>query len=518
MKVFLVYVNDENFYRLLPEDMGGSKKGDARVKVMGFPPLGVETLAPVLRQAGHEVRMFDTCHPQMKEPDIAQALRDDPPDVVALSFLSTTTYPGVKSMAEVVKGVMPKVPVICGGVFATMNKERILRDCPFIDVVGVGEGEELLPDYLAHLDSLANVAGIIWRNDAGEIVTNMPRPIIKDLNQFPYPDRNSLPIDYIESLPLDVPAVLSLEKFCTMQTSRGCPYTCIYCDIPALTNGKWRFRSPEHVLGEMQQLHDQGYRSIYLTDDHFLLKRERISTICQNIIDHKFAFKWGCEGRVDSVAVDQLPIMGKSNCAFLAFGVESGTQKILDRLDKRQTLAQIEHAVSEAKRCGIERAHGFFLVGSPGETEEDILETFRFCARLKLDTYGFNRLCVYRGTPLWHEYLDRGILDDERDWAKWFKCSDIDPTVLPSEVVNRARQKGYALLFSRRLLFRPIQTLKLLHTLGRHMKYSDILRLLSSPFRRRKLNRKPELPAKMNELGLTAPIRNNTPVKEPVAA
>ena len=199
--------------------------------------------------------------------------------------------------------------------------------------------------------------------------------------------------------------------------------------------------------------------------------------------------------------------MGKANCNFLAFGVEAGTQKILDRLDKRQTLAQIEQAVSEAKQHGIERAHGFFLVGSPGETEEDILESFRFAARLKLDTFGFNRLCVYRGTPLWKEYVDRGIIDDERDWDKWFKCSDIDPTVLPSETVNRARQKGYALLFARRLFLRPIQTYKLLRTLGRHMKFSDIVKLLSSPFRRRTLNRKPELPARMIDLGLTAPVR-----------
>ena len=383
--------------------------------------------------------------------------------------------------------------------------------------MGVGEGEELLPDYLDHLDKLSSVSGLIWRNGK-EVVKNMPRPIIRDLNQFPYPDRTTLPIDYIESLPLDVPAVLSLEKFCTMQTSRGCPYTCIYCDIPALTNGKWRFRSPEHVLGEMQQLSDMGYRSIYLTDDHFLLKRDRITSICQGMIDRQLEFKWGCEGRVDSVAVDQFPIMSKSKCNFLAFGVEAGTQKILDRLDKRQTLAQIESAVSQAKEHGIERAHGSFLVGSPGETEEDIIESFRFCAKLKLDTFGFNRLCVYRGTPLWHEYLERGILDDERDWDKWFKCSDIDPTVLPSEVVNDARKRGYALLFSRRLLYRPIQTFKLLRTLGRHMKYSDILRLLSSPFRRRQLNRKPELPAKMIELGLTAPLRNKAAETQAVAA
>ncbi len=151
----------------------------------------------------------------------------------------------------------------------------------------------------------------------------------------------------------------------------------------------------------------------------------------------------------------------------------------------------------------------------PIETEADILESFRFAARLKLDTFGFNRLCVYRGTPLWQEYLDRGILDDERDWDKWFKCSDIDPTVLPSETVNRARQKGYALLFVHRLFFRPWQTWMLLRTLARHMKVSDILRLLSSPFRRRKLNRKPELPARMLELGLSEPVRVSAPLAQP---
>jgi radical SAM superfamily enzyme YgiQ (UPF0313 family) len=157
----------------------------------------------------------------------------------------------------------------------------------------------------------------------------------------------------------------------------------------------------------------------------------------------------------------------------------------------------------------IERAHGFFLVGSPDETEEDIIESFRFAARLKLDTFGFNRLCVYRGTPLWKEYVERGIIDDSRDWAKWFKCSDIDPTILPSEVVNRARQKGYAILFFRRLFFRPIRTFNLLRTLSRHMKLSDVWKLLSSPFRRRTLTRKPSLPAKMVDLGLEAPVRES---------
>lgn len=510
MKVFLAYVRDEDFYRPLPAELGNSRFGHGRVQVMAFPPIGIETLAPIVRQHGHEVRMFDTCHPQMKEKHIADAVIEERPDVIALSFLSTTSYPATKSMARRLKLAAPDTPIILGGVFATMNARKILTDCDHADFIGVGEGEELLPDFLENLDDPSQVAGLVWRTN-GAIVENAPRPIIEDLDQFPYPDRASLPIDYIESMPLDVPAVLSLDRFCTVQTSRGCPYACVYCDIPSLSEGRWRCRSPEHVLGEMQQLNDEGYRSIYLTDDHFLLKRKRINEICQGIIDRGLEFRWGCEGRVDSVAIDQFPIMVKANCSFLAFGVEAGTQKVLDRLRKNQSLEQIERGISEAKRHGIDTAHGFFVIGSPDETEADILESFRFAARLELDTFGFNRLCVYRGTPLWQEYVERGIIDDERDWYKWFKCSDIDPTVLRSDVVNRARRKGYLRLFAHRIFLRPIKTFKLLRSFARHMKTSDILALLASPFRKRTLTLRPELPARMTDRGVEVPIREAPP-------
>jgi len=259
----------------------------------------------------------------------------------------------------------------------------------------------------------------------------------------------------------------------------------------------------------MQELNDQGFRSVYLTDDHFLIKPERISAICRGITERELEFKWGCEGRVDSAAVDQFGMMSKARCNFLAFGVEAGTQKVLDRLKKRQTLQQVEHAVSQAKQQGIARVHGFFVVGSPDETAADILASFRFAARLELDTFGFNRLCAYRGTPLWQEYIARGIIDDQRDWHKWFKCTDIDPTALAGREVNRLRMKGYALLFASRLFGRPRGTYKLLRTLARHMKAADIVKLLASPFRRRTLTRRPELPAKMADLGLEE-LRNRS--------
>ena len=276
---------------------------------------------------------------------------------------------------------------------------------------------------------------------------------------------------------------------------------------------KWRYRSAEHVVGEMQELNDAGFRSIYLTDDHFLLNRKRINAICNGIIERNFKFHWGCEGRVDSVALDQIPMMSKANCTLLMYGVESGSQKILERLNKRQNLQQIEHAINEAKKHGIARSHGSFIIGSPGESEEDILESFRFAARMKLDTFNFTRLCVYRGTPLWKEYIDRGIIDDERDWYKYFKCSDIDPTVLPSEAVNRARMKGYGLLFARRIFGRPIQSYKLLRILGRNMAMSDIVKLLGSPFSKRTLMRRPDLPAKMMDLGVEAQSRERVALR-----
>jgi radical SAM superfamily enzyme YgiQ (UPF0313 family) len=504
MKIFLIYVRDEDYYQLLPEKLAGKDNG--KVRVMAFPPLGIQTLAPVLRQHGHEVQLFDTCHPGMKKEHIASEAASRKPDVFALSFLSTTAYKYMKETARYLKSSVPDIPIIIGGPFTTKNAELILKDCKYIDYAGIGEGEELLPDFLNNIDNPEKVLGLAYRK-GGEILRNPDRPLIVDLDQYPYPDRESLPIEYIESLPLEVPAVLSLEKFCTIQTSRGCPYQCVYCDIPLLSGGKWRSRSPEHVLGEMKQLNEAGYRSIYMTDDHFLQKRKRIQAICNGIIENNFRFTWGCEGRVDSVAVSEFPLLRKANCTMLAFGVEAGTQKILDRLKKRQKLEQIEHAIDEAKRAGIDTIHGFFLVGSPDETEGDILESFRFAARLKIDTFGFNRLSVYRGTPLWNEYVERDIIDDVLDWDKWFRACNIDPTVLSCREVHQVRSEGYKLLFKYRLLHRPVETFRLIRKFSRYMTWGDLFRLIMSPFRKKKITEKPDLPEKMIRQGQKEPVR-----------
>ena len=130
MHVFMVYVRDQNFCRLLPQELHRSSSDPERLQVMAFPPLGIQTLAPVLRQHGHRVRLFDTCHPQMQAEHIAQAAAAERPDVIALSCLSTTTYPAVKNLARRLKSAAPNIPIIVGGAFATMNADRILQGLP----------------------------------------------------------------------------------------------------------------------------------------------------------------------------------------------------------------------------------------------------------------------------------------------------------------------------------------------------------------------------------------------------
>jgi len=174
--------------------------------------------------------------------------------------------------------------------------------------------------------------------------------------------------------------------------------------------------------------------------------------------------------------------MENSHCRTLMFGIESGSQKILDRVRKEQTLAEIESAVSRAKKAGIEIVHGFFVVGNPDETVEDMKATFDFAARLPLDTFGFNRLCVYRGTPLWQEYVKRGLVNDATDWYKYFKCSTIDPTCLAGELIHDVRRAGLRRLFIYKLLHYPAQTFRLLRRFFRYMPARDVIYLIIKPF------------------------------------
>lgn len=478
MRVVLVHVRDPQFYAFPTRER--SARGVPQI--IGFPPIGIMSLSAVLKESGHECLMFDQANPETPDDHIVAEVERLDPDLVGLSFLSTTSYPYAKILARRIRGRVPRVRMAFGGVFATLNASQVKLQCPEVDFVCRGDGEQLILDLLDKLDSPGEVAGLTWCGENGQLRSNPPRPPERNLDQWPIPDRESLPLDFIESMPLDVPAVLSLDRYTTMQTSRGCPWPCVFCDIPIFNEGKWRSWSPERVVGELERLQELGYGGVYLVDDHFLLQPKRIEAICNGIIERGITIKWGCEGRVDSVCQDLFPLMARAHCRSLMFGIESGSQKILDRLKKEQTLEEIATAVNAAKKAGIEIVHGFFVLGCPDETEDDIRQTFRFAARLRIDSFGLNRLCVYRGTPLWNEYVERGLVDDARDWYKYFKCSSIDPTVLPGEVIQRLREEGLRKLIAFKLLRYPIQSGRLLRRFLRFMPLKDVVYLVAKPF------------------------------------
>jgi len=477
MRVFLIHVRDPQFYAL----PAATRAPNGNIRVMGFPPIGIMSLSAVLKRAGHECVMFDQANPETPTDVILEQIREQRPGLIGLSFLSTTSYPYAKLLAREIRAAHATVPIAFGGVFASLNAYLVKQQCPEVNFVCRGDGEQLILDLVDHLDDPTSVAGLTWARD-GKIVTNPDRPLDRNLDQWPFPDRESLALDFVESMPLDVPAVLSMERFTTMQTSRGCPWPCVFCDIPIFNEGKWRSRSPAHVVAEFEQLTREGYGSVYFVDDHFLLQPKRIEAICAGINKAGVTIAWGCEGRVDSTAQHLFPSMVKAHCRTLMFGIESGSQAVLDRLKKEQTLAEVETSVTNAKQAGIEIVHGFFVVGIPGETVEDLRSTFDLAARLRLDTFAFNRLCVYRGTPLWHEYLQRGLVNDTEDWYKYYKCSEIDPTCLSGAVINAERTAGFRRLFRYKIRHHPLQTFRLLRRFLRHMKLRDVVYLIVKPF------------------------------------
>lgn len=477
MRVVLIHVRDPQFYALPAR----TRAKNGRIRVMGFPPIGIMSLSAVLKAAGHECVMFDQAHPETPNDVIISEINRYRPDLVGMSFLSTTSYPYAKILARQIRASNPAVKLAFGGVFASLNAPLVKQQCPEVDYVCCGDGEQLLLELLRRLNDPEDVRGVTWMKD-GSVVQNPSRPVERQLDQWPFPDRESLDLDFVESMPLDVPAVLSMERFTTMQTSRGCPWPCVFCDIPIFNEGKWRARSSQHVVAELKHLEEHGYGSVYFVDDHFLLQPKRIEAICKGVTDAGLTIQWGIEGRVDSVAQHLFPAMANAHCRTVMFGIESGSQKILDRLKKEQTLEEVETAVKNAKKAGIEIVHGFFTVGNPDETVEDMRATFDFASKLPLDTFGFNRLCVYRGTPLWREYVGRGLVNEARDWYKYFKCSEIDPTCLAGEVINSVRQEGLRRLFLYKIFRFPRQTWKLLRRFLRFMPVRDVAYLIAKPF------------------------------------
>ncbi len=376
--------------------------------------------------------------------DFANILSSFSPDVVGISGQTTPSIHEVYQTAKVVKNHNPSILVVVGGAHVTFQDEQVLRDCPEIDVVVRGEGEVTMNVLLEEVNgnhSYQGVAGTTTRAD-GTIIRNPDRPYIPDLDSLPFPAYDLLGLHHY--FPKG-------DRFAPMITSRGCPYQCTFCSSSRITGKRWRGRSPTNVIQELQFLQDRyGVRDVTFIDDLFTFDHQRVSDICTMMNKEVDNVTWTCSSRADIMSrhPEMANWLKEAGCHTIYIGAESGSQRILNTIKKGIRLSQIIKSVALAKKVGLQVVLSFIL-GIPGETEEDMRSTIDFACRLDPDFAQFTICTPYPGTPLYDEAMENGWISDS-DWSKF---TVIEPVLnlpeLSRATIKKQLTRAYYKFYSR---------------------------------------------------------------------
>jgi radical SAM superfamily enzyme YgiQ (UPF0313 family) len=376
------------------------------------PPLGLAYLAAVLEKSGHLVKIIDAPVLKASLPQIERELERSQPDIIGVTSTTPTIYEAL-SVIRIAKKTCPNAVTVLGGPHASFLAVETLKECRELDVVCKGEGEKTMLE-LAHAveqkESLSNVKGIVLRSGES-IIETAPQPWIKDLDSLPFPARHLLPMDKYTILG-------KKSTIGNIISSRGCPFHCTFCESSLLFGRVFRARSPKNVVDEMEQLINQ-YRpkTIEFSDDLFTLNMKRTETICDEIKRRGLDISWACSSRVDTVSRSLLRKMKRAGCILIYYGVESGSQRVLNLMKKHIKIEQIVRAIKWTKEAGIETLASF-IIGFPGETRKDIEETIAFAKSLDVDYAQFSFATPYPGTELYRMAKEKGLLLTE-DWSQY---------------------------------------------------------------------------------------------------
>jgi len=398
---------------------------EGRKSIAAFPPLSILYLAAVLEEIGVEVSVLDQPALGLTVEETLRWVEKENPDVLGFSTL-TTSGQTAGVISNKVKERKPEVTTVFGNHHATFNAERILRKYPSVDIVVRGEGEKTVLELASCLKNgadLKKVRGINFRNE-GKNVSTPDQPLIEDLDALPFPDRKLLDTEYHC---LIAGANIAPRKFTSVVTSRGCVYGCRFCSCTALAKKRWRPRSTENTVEELQLLASEGYKQLIFVDDAFTMNPKRVIEICRGIRREKLDLEWICEGRVDICSCGMLHEMVRAGCKVLYFGIENANQRILDYYNKKITPRQSETAVKTAKKAGVDVIAGSFIIGAPDETREEIWNTIKFAQRVPIDLPQFNILGAHPGNDIWNELVAKGFIDPEKLWEKGVAVSEVYP-------------------------------------------------------------------------------------------
>ncbi len=369
-------------------------------------PLSIVFLGSFLEKQGYEVRLFDEQIAWLTESRIQEVINEFHPGVIGF----TCTTPGMARAHEIaadIKKINPEIKVVMGNIHPTVLPEETLRD-PNVDLVVRGEGEFTFLEYLQALEQNGDVTKIegISHRWNGSYHHTENRAYEKDLDVFP-PVNWKILTDHHDSYVIE-----------WILTSRGCPYKCVFCSARSISGFKYRFNSAQRVIAEVDNVvNNYGAKFFSFADDNFVVRKDRTREICRLLMErgyHKQA-KWLCQTRADAVDEPLLELMREAGCEYISFGIETGTQRLLDLIGKSVKIETIEKAVNMAHRAGI-KSRGSFMLGLPTETREDSLATIDFARRLPLDIAKFNLAVPYPGTELLNMAIAEG-LQVSGDWS-----------------------------------------------------------------------------------------------------
>ena len=377
---------------------------------------GLCWLAAVTSQNNYETEIIDALALHLSNDELVDVIISKKPKYVGITACTPDIYDAA-DLTYKLKKVRSEITTIVGGAHITAVPEETMERFPSFDIGVVGEGENTLVDLLDSLEgknskSLSEIDGIIYRDKEKTLLTN-PRVFIKDLDSLPLPAWDMLP--NLKEHYLPPPWTMHGGRTATIITSRGCPFNCIYCDRKVFGN-RVRFHSPEYVLNMIKTMHFQhGISHFRISDDNFLAHKKRLKRICNLIEKEKLEISWSCLARVDIMDSETLSLMKAAGCWSIAFGVETGSQKIHDIEKKNVTLEQIEKAVKITRKAKI-KTIGFNIIGHPLETIDTIKQTIKFNKKIKIDDFKTQFMTPFPGTEL-YQYAERyGTFD--RDWKK----------------------------------------------------------------------------------------------------
>jgi anaerobic magnesium-protoporphyrin IX monomethyl ester cyclase len=368
------------------------------------PPLGILYLGAELSQAGYNVEACDYNAEDFSAEHLSRIIENV--DLVGLSLLSFNLNHADHCIA-IINRLRPELPIIVGGPDCILHPRSIpgtrLTFCHEAEAVIIQIVEKVLNN-----GDLSELPGIVYADDSGRECHGLPFQQPNDLDSIRFPKRELLR----NNKGYAVIGKKRSRKVTAMITSRGCPKQCAFCAHGAIVNRVFRQRSSRNVLDEIKQIADQGYEVLGIVDDNFTANKTRAAEIMNGIIDMKLDLCIIVQGRVDAADKVLYSLMKKAGVVFIAFGMESGCQEVLDFYKKETTVEQGRNAVILADEVGLYTG-GIFMLGAPFETKDHFERTYKFATSIPLDVTTFWVLDYTYGSALWENAVARGLINSD---------------------------------------------------------------------------------------------------------